>query len=96
MPAGQLKTASQADDILSAVAGLTWYLQFFFLTQGRKLRWGSSRILHSGLCTWPSIINHFQHPLGSLGMSWRWVDCAPSCDFQTLLVLVSSRDCGDM
>jgi L-rhamnose-H+ transport protein len=54
IPAGQPATASIARNyIYSAIAGFTWYLQFFFYTWARA-RWERSTVSQAGRCIWPA------------------------------------------
>jgi L-rhamnose-H+ transport protein len=90
MPAGQLKTASQAKNyILSAVAGFTWYLQFFFYSMG-ETQMGKQYGFSSWTLHMASIII-FSTLWGIALHEWRGVGLRTKVlIFMTLLVLVSS------
>ncbi len=90
IPAGQPATASIARNyIYSAIAGFTWYLQFFFYTMGESQmgrRYGfSSWTLHmASIIIFSTLWGIALHEWRGVGMRTR------TLVFLTLLVLVSS------
>jgi L-rhamnose-H+ transport protein len=90
MPKGAPAGSSQAMNyILSAVAGFTWYLQFFFYTMGES-QMGKKYVFSSWTLHMASIII-FSTLWGIALNEWRGVGArTKTLVFLTLLVLVSS------
>jgi L-rhamnose-H+ transport protein len=90
MPAGQPATATQLGNyVLSAVAGFTWYLQFFFYSMG-ETQMGKKYGFSSWTLHMASIII-FSTLWGIALHEWRGVGSrTKTLVFLTLLVLVSS------
>jgi L-rhamnose-H+ transport protein len=90
IPAGRVQSASMAKNyVLSALAGLTWYLQFFFYTMG-ETQMGEKYRFSSWTLHMASIII-FSTLWGIALHEWRGVGrMTKSLVFLTLLVLVGS------